>query len=113
MTVVYCARWLLPISSAPVVEGAIAIVDAEIVALGRRSDLIDRFPHALVHDFGDAVILHGLVNAHSHLELTVMRGFLDAEESDFFAWLRKLTFARLERMTLDDLYVSAAWGVCE
>jgi 5-methylthioadenosine/S-adenosylhomocysteine deaminase len=42
-----------------------------------------------------------------------MRGFLDSEESDFFSWLRKLTLARLERMTEDDLKVSAAWGACE
>src|SRR6266446_4938917 len=102
MTTVYCARWVLPISSAPVPAGAIAVVGAEIAAVGRRSDLVERFPDARVHDFGDAVILPGLINVHSHLELTVMRGFLDAEESDFFAWLKKLTFARLERMTLDD-----------
>ena len=113
MTTVYCARWVLPISSAPVPEGAIAIDGEQIVAVGRRSDLAEGFPDARVHDFGDAVILPGLVNAHSHLELTAMRGFLDDEESDFFAWLRKLTFARTERMTLDDLYVSAAWGACE
>jgi 5-methylthioadenosine/S-adenosylhomocysteine deaminase len=42
-----------------------------------------------------------------------MRGFLETEESDFFAWLKKLTTARLERMTADDLHVSAAWGACE
>jgi len=42
-----------------------------------------------------------------------MRGFLDAEASDFFAWLKKLTSARRERMTVDDLRVSAAWGACE
>lgn len=113
MTTLYSARWVLPISSAPVFEGAIAIAGAEIEAVGRRSDLIESFPGAQVHDFGEAVILPGLVNAHSHLELTAMRGFLDTEESDFFAWLRKLTFARLERMTPDDLYVSAAWGACE
>jgi 5-methylthioadenosine/S-adenosylhomocysteine deaminase len=42
-----------------------------------------------------------------------MRGFLENEETDFFAWLRKLTVARLERMTADDLRVSATWGACE
>ncbi|HZN06573.1 MAG TPA: amidohydrolase family protein, partial [Pyrinomonadaceae bacterium] len=35
------------------------------------------------------------------------------EESDFFAWLRKLTLARLERMTPDDIRVSSTWGACE
>jgi 5-methylthioadenosine/S-adenosylhomocysteine deaminase len=42
-----------------------------------------------------------------------MRGLLDDEESDFGGWLRKLTNLRLERMSKDDLYVSAAWGAVE
>lgn len=113
MTTVYSARWILPISSAPISEGAIAIDGSAIVAVGRRSDLTERFANVPSHDLGDAVILPGLVNTHSHLELTAMRGLLDAEESNFPAWLKKLTTARLERMTLDDLYVSAAWGACE
>jgi 5-methylthioadenosine/S-adenosylhomocysteine deaminase len=113
MTTVYTARWILSISTAPIPEGAIAIDGAEIVAVGRRSELLGAFAEATLHNFGDAVILPGLVNAHSHLELTAMRGFLDDQESDFPAWLRKLTTARLEKMTLEDLSVSAAWGACE
>ncbi len=42
-----------------------------------------------------------------------MRGFLEQEEIDFFAWLKKLTVARRERMSVDDLKVSASWGACE
>jgi len=113
MKTIYCARWVLPISSAPVLEGALAVDGTQIVAVGRRTELAARFPEARFEDFGDAVILPGLVNAHSHLELTALRGYLDAEESDFPVWLRKLTIARMERMTPDDLYVSAAWGACE
>jgi len=113
MTTVYCARWILPISSAPLLDGAMAISGSEIKAVGARSDLQEQFPAAAVHDFGEAAILPGLINAHSHLELTAMRGFLDAEEGDFFAWLKKLTRTRAERLSMDDLYVSAAWGACE
>ena len=42
-----------------------------------------------------------------------MRGFLEREEGDFFAWLQKLTVARNERMTSEDRYASAAWGAVE
>lgn len=75
--------------------------------------LTRRFPDAPVRDCGDSAIIPGLTNAHSHLELTAMRGFLESEETDFFAWLRKLTTTRLERMTNNDLRVSAVWGACE
>jgi cytosine/adenosine deaminase-related metal-dependent hydrolase len=103
----------MPVSSAPVADGALAVEGARIVSVGERAALLERFPEAAHNDFGEAVILPGMINCHTHLELTAMRGFLEREEGDFFAWLRKLTLARLERMTPDDLYVSAAWGAVE
>ncbi|HYJ85219.1 MAG TPA: amidohydrolase family protein [Pyrinomonadaceae bacterium] len=113
MTTLYCARWVLPVTSPAIAEGAIAVEGDRIVSVGTRAELANQFPQSNLQDFGEAAIIPGLVNAHSHLELTAMRGFLENEETDFFAWLRKLTFARLERMTAEDLYVSAAWGACE
>jgi len=113
MTTLYCARAVVPIAAAIIEDGAIAVAGDRILKLGRRSELTAEFPNARHDDLGAVAILPGLVNTHSHLELTAMRGYLEAEESDFFAWLRKLTVARLERMTPDDLLVSASWGACE
>jgi cytosine/adenosine deaminase-related metal-dependent hydrolase len=113
MTILYSARWVLPISSSSIEDGAIAIDGSQIIDVGPRSSLVAKYPDAPVHHYPDAVILPGLVNAHSHLELTAMRGFLESEESDFTGWLKKLTVARLELMTPDDRYVSAAWGATE
>jgi len=91
----------------------VAVEGTHITGVGQRSVLHSRFPEAHVREFGAAAILPGLVNAHSHLELTAMRGFLDDLESDFSGWLKKLTKARMERMTPDDLHVSATWGAVE
>jgi cytosine/adenosine deaminase-related metal-dependent hydrolase len=115
MTTIYSARWVLPTSSPSLVieSGAIAVDGALIVGVGSAAEIAARFPDARVEHFGQSVILPGLVNTHTHLELTALRGYLENEESDFFAWLRKLTLARLERMTPDDLQVSATWGACE
>ena len=112
MTAIYSARWVLPITSAAIEYGAVAIQDATIVAVGGASEVTARFPEYHNLDFGNAVILPGLVNAHSHLELTVMRGFLEREERDFSTWLKKLTRARLA-MTPEDLFVSAMCGAVE
>ena len=113
MTRIYSARWVLPVSAPPINDGAVAVEGPLIVGVGVVAELVSRFPDAHVENFGQSVILPGLVNTHTHLELTVLRGYLENEESDFFAWLRKLTLARLERMTADDLRVSAMWGACE
>lgn len=96
----------------PIEFGAVAVSGTRIVGVGSRKEIISRFGFS-VEDLGEAVILPGLINTHTHLELTALRGYLENEENDFFAWLRKLTLARLEKMTPDDIQVSAAWGACE
>ena len=111
LTKIYRARWVLPISSAPVEFGAVAVDGSRIVGIGSQNEISARFAESIVEDFGEALILPGLINTHTHLELTVMRGYLENE--DFFTWLRKLTLARLEKLTPNDLRVSATWGACE
>lgn len=116
MTTIYSARWVLPVlpgTGAPIEHGAVAVDGPLIAGVGDAAEIASRFPAARVEDFGQSVILPGLVNTHTHLELTALRGYLENEENDFFAWLRKLTMARLERMTADDIRVSATWGACE
>jgi 5-methylthioadenosine/S-adenosylhomocysteine deaminase len=81
MALIYSARWLLPISSPPIDDGAIAIEGPTIMAVGPISKIKASFPDAPVTHFRDSAMLPGFVNAHSHLELTVMRGFLENEES--------------------------------
>jgi 5-methylthioadenosine/S-adenosylhomocysteine deaminase len=89
------------------------IEGTQIRALGDHEQIVQQHPAATIQDFGEAAIFPGLINTHTHLELTAMRGYLENEEPNFFAWLRKLTIARLERMTADDIQVSATWGACE
>lgn len=112
MITLYCARWVAPISSPVIEDGAVAVAGTRIAAVGQRGNLLGQFPDAEVREFADAIITPGLINAHTHLELTVMRGFLELEEHDFFAWLRKLTLARLA-LGADDLSHSATAGAIE
>ncbi|MEN3328944.1 MAG: 5-methylthioadenosine/S-adenosylhomocysteine deaminase [Acidobacteriota bacterium] len=113
MTTIYSARWVVPVSAAPIENGAVAVEGQRIAGVGPRAEIVEQFPEFKVESFGEAIILPGLVNLHTHLELTAMRSYLENEETDFFAWLRKLTVARHELMTADDIRVSATWGACE
>jgi 5-methylthioadenosine/S-adenosylhomocysteine deaminase len=113
MTTIYSAHWVVPVSSAPIENGAVAVDGERIAGVGPHDEIVARFPEFKVELLGEAIILPGLVNTHTHLELTALRGYLENEETDFFAWLRKLTIARLEVMTPDDIRVSATWGACE
>jgi cytosine/adenosine deaminase-related metal-dependent hydrolase len=107
------ADYILPISSELISKGAVVIEKDKILAVGEAHDLRKKFPETEVEDFGEAVVMPGFVNAHSHLELTAMRGFLDDLENDFSAWLLTLSKTRAEKLTTDDIKISALWGGLE
>lgn len=110
------AEWVLPISSPPIHRGAVHIVDGRIRWVGPASEPVhDRDAAARSsperRDLGHAALLPGLVNVHSHLELTVLRG--SCEEPDFAAWIRKLTGIKYGCLEREDLLASARWGALE
>ena len=93
---ILAADHVLPISSEPIRNGAVAVDGSQIIEVGLRAGLIEKFPSADVEDFGQAAILPGLVNCHAHLELTALRGALDDVEHDFRSWLLKINSLRAE-----------------
>lgn len=109
---IIAADHVLPISSAPIRNAAVAIDGGTIAAVGSRQQIQENYPNAEIEDFGPAAILPGFVNCHSHLELTAMRGALDAVENDFRTWLLKLNSLRAE-MTNDDIVAAAVEGARE
>ncbi len=88
------ADYVLPIASEPIRDGAVVIEGSTIIDVGPGVAMLERFPEAEVNAFGEAAILPGFVNCHSHLEVTAMRGALDGVEHDFRSWLLKLNDLR-------------------
>ncbi len=106
------ANYVLPIAQSPIEQGGVAIAGSEIVAVGKRESIIEQFFDAAVEDFGEAAILPGFVNCHSHLEITSMRGALDDVEQDFSAWLLKLNDVRA-KLSEQQICDAAIAGVVE
>jgi 5-methylthioadenosine/S-adenosylhomocysteine deaminase len=107
------ANYVLPMSGTPIENGAVVIEKDKILAAGKQAEIVAKFSEAAVEDFGEAVIMPGFVNAHSHLEITAMRSFLDDVEHDFSRWLLKLSTVRAEKLTERDIEISAVWGALE
>jgi cytosine/adenosine deaminase-related metal-dependent hydrolase len=96
---VLSADWVLPIEGPPIEDGAVAIEDGRIAAVGTAEEL------GAGTRYDDAAIIPGFVNAHSHLEYAVYAGFGDSL-ADFAEWIRLHT-ERKRRVGWDE-YVSVA-----
>jgi 5-methylthioadenosine/S-adenosylhomocysteine deaminase len=111
MISILTARWVLPITSPPVERGAVAIESDRILAVAALTEIRKQFPQASIEDLGEAAILPGLINVHSHLELTGFRSRL--EEPRFQRWIVELIRLKAERLTAEDLLACARLGCLE
>ncbi len=79
----FAARWVFPVSGPPLANGTVTI-------RGDRIESVD--PHGVRtpdEDLGNVAIIPGLVNAHTHLDLSGARGLIPPTDPDHFTdWLR-------------------------
>ena len=93
--------------SGPDIESGTVVLEGDIITwVGPRA----LAPQGRDVELGDVILAPGLVNAHTHLDLTVMRGRLAG--LPFFEWIRKLTAARLDLSPVQ-LLDSARAGIRE
>ncbi|MFL5469687.1 MAG: amidohydrolase family protein [Gemmatimonadaceae bacterium] len=103
----YHARWVLPITQPPIENGTVVEREGLITYVGSRAEA----PAGEDQDLGDAILLPGLINTHTHLELTAMRGFL--EDCRFAEWIDRLRQSRNEILDTPLLLDSARLGIIE
>ena len=97
----------MPISARPIEDGVVAVEHGRIAYVGNASGA----PAGTTTDLGDAVLLPGLVNAHTHLELTSLRGFL--EGLDFPRWITRLQTMKKAVFDRERFLDAARMGITE
>lgn len=85
----YHASWIVPIAESPIREGWLAVDRGRIAAVGRPAPSGPPFDV----DLGHVAVLPGLVNAHTHLELSYLRDEVPPSSS-FVTWVRALLAER-------------------
>ena len=84
---IHRARWVLPIDRPPVHGGWVESNGGRISRLGTGT------PPGPAEDLGDVALLPGLVNTHTHLELSWMAGLVPPAAS-MNEWIRTLVLLR-------------------
>jgi cytosine/adenosine deaminase-related metal-dependent hydrolase len=105
MTWTLTARWILPVAGPPLERGLVILNGERIL------DVKPYGTRAADVDLGNAAVLPGLVNAHTHLDLSGLRGQCPPTP-DFTGWLRQVIRHR-RALSTADVANSVAAGLAE
>ena len=86
-------------------DGAIAVKGDTIVAIGPSKEIASKYEATQKIDATGKLIMPGLINAHTHIPMVLMRGLIDDVTLD--DWLRKYIFPA-EAKNVNEQYVR--WG---
>jgi cytosine/adenosine deaminase-related metal-dependent hydrolase len=110
----YRAAWVVPVAAPPIRNGWIDVEGGRIIGTG----VDDGRPSSAIStsDLGDVALVPGFVNAHTHLELSALRGRLPRARG-LPDWVRRLMTERpaldegaVERAMADAIRELDVWG---
>lgn len=93
-------------------NGALAITDGRIVAVGPAADIQKRYVARETIDASGRWIVPGLINGHTHIPMTLFRGL--ADDLDLQDWLTKYIFpAEAKNVTEEFVRAGTQLGLAE
>lgn len=93
-------------------DGAVAIFEGRVVAVGKRADITKRYTAREVIDARGRAVIPGLVNGHTHVPMTLFRGI--ADDLDLNEWLTKFIFpAEAKNVNEEFVRAGAQLGLAE
>jgi 5-methylthioadenosine/S-adenosylhomocysteine deaminase len=106
----YRARWVLPVAQPPLPDSAVLVDGGRIAAVG-PSAALEPPESARVVELGEAALLPGLVNVHTHPELALFRGAL--EDLPFRDWILRLVGGKRAALGEAEYALAARWTAVE
>ena len=91
------ARIVYPVSAPPIEGGMVCFEQGKI-------STVEKWDGREAKDLGDAILMPGLINAHCHLDYSVMRGAILKNRS-FSQWVRRIN--ELKRTLSDNEYLES------
>ena len=93
-------------------NGAVAVAQGRIVAVGPRAEIEKRYFARETLDAGSRIIIPGLINGHTHIPMTLFRGL--ADDLDLQDWLTKYIFpAEAKNVTEEFVRTGTRLGLAE
>lgn len=92
-------------------NGALAITAGRIADLGPEEDLRARWQAKTVVDGSSMLVLPGLVNAHTHAAMTILRGL--ADDMPLISWLTQRIFPVEAGLTPEEVRLGSLLGFAE
>ena len=93
-------------------DGAVAVANGRIVAVGRRSEIVGRYAAREVVDARGRAVIPGLINGHTHIPMVLFRGI--ADDLDLNEWLTKYIFpAEAKNVTEEFVRTGTQLGLAE
>jgi 5-methylthioadenosine/S-adenosylhomocysteine deaminase len=92
-------------------EASVCVEHDRIVAIGTRAQLQQRYPEAEVVDCSGHIVMPGMVNTHTHLFQTLLKGLGD--DMVLKKWFTCMTGPSAVHLTAEDAHVAALHGCVE
>ena len=106
------AKWVFPMNGPPISGGAVVLEGETILDVGTEADMVRRYPHTDRSDFPQHFVLPGLINCHTHLDVSNYQNYpgdpvrkMDGGIINYVDWL--LDLFRYKRKATPALYHDA------
>lgn len=109
-TTIFRAPYVLPIDSPLIIDGAVKIKGSKIIGISSFSDIQKTRKDKLIYLPG-CLIMPGFVNAHTHLELSCLKG-ITKERYSFPKWVLEVIDAK-KKLSEKDYEKSIESGILE